>query len=337
MKYSKIEDITILNVQGYNVPVPANYKQLLREKYGRTWEIPDSKWVYWKSPAATPLVEQGYYVSKYIFPKDKIRELQLEQLKVLDAIETICVKHNLTYYLAEGTLLGAIRHKGYIPWDDDIDISMPRDDYEKLLSLSKSEFPKNILLWNDSSDSNYHLPFSKIVSTENTNFRNTFPSNIQAKFSGPRIDIFPLDSVEKVGSKDNVKRAKKMRLLRTMMLIKNGYSVKKTRKNRFLKYIVKYISMLSMQKKIKKLATQNNSDKNKFLVNWFSAYGHVKQSIYRDAYDKGVMVEFENKLRPAPKEYDYILKRIYGKYMIPPVVSKRNSASHFMIYDSKSN
>lgn len=333
MTYSKITEIDYLKIQGHNIPIPKNYAQILEEKYGKSWSIPDMNWVYWKSPAAKKLDELGYYITKYEMPASKIRLLQIEQLKVLNNLEEVLTKHNLQYYLAEGTLLGAIRHKGYIPWDDDIDISMPREDYDKLLALSEHELPNEIRIWAHTTDPNYHLPFAKVVTSDKTNFRNTFPKNIQKKFSGPRIDIFPLDSLKYSTDKQNNKIAKKIRLLRTAMLIKAKYSVNKTNKNKLLSLIIPFVSMQFLQKKIYTLATLNNNKDNKFFINWFSAYSHSKQTIHIDAY-KPILHVYENKLRPIPKEYDFILTKIYGKYMMPPPLNKRKNASHFMIYDA---
>lgn len=333
MSYSRIEDISYINVQGNNIPVPSNYEKLLEEKYGQTWKTPDSNWIYWESPAAKKIDAKGYYTTKYNFPETKIRLLQLAQLKVLEELEQTLLKHNLTYYLAEGTMLGAVRHKGHIPWDDDIDIAMPRKDYDKLLLLSGNEFSSNIRIWSHTSDPKYHLPFIKIVSTTKTNFRNTFPDNIQEKFSGPRIDIFPLDNLPNPDSSKYTKMVKRMRILQTAMLIKAGYSVKKTLRNKILSKLVIFTSNNFLQKQIHLLATKNNHHDNMFVVNWFSAHGHIKHIVSSDVYSEPTMMTFENNLRPIPKRYDVLLKRLYGEYMVPPPINKRNNGSHFMIYD----
>ena len=77
---------------------------------------------------------------------NKVREIQLGELSLLKSFIAICSKHDLRYYALGGTLLGAIRHKGFIPWDDDMDLGMPRKDYEKFISICKKELPEHVIL-----------------------------------------------------------------------------------------------------------------------------------------------------------------------------------------------
>ena len=88
-----------------------------------------------------------------------LRQAQLVMLRMLKIIDYICRKHNLSYWVCSGTLLGAVRHKGFIPWDDDLDICMIREDYEKFTQIAPLEFPKDIMLQTRESDPNYdYLP-----------------------------------------------------------------------------------------------------------------------------------------------------------------------------------
>src|SRR5690554_3302921 len=111
----------------------------------------------------------------------------------LQAIHEFCEEYGLTYYLSDGTLLGAIRHKGMIPWDDDADICMPREDYNKLLELS-SKLPEPYKIGHYSLDSNYIYPFIKFMnsSTEVVEYfgKNTYKAGVW-------VDIFPLDGTYK--------------------------------------------------------------------------------------------------------------------------------------------
>ena len=83
-------------------------------------------------------------------------------LEILQEIHKICVENNLTYWLEAGTLLGAVRHKGFIPWDDDSDVSMPRADYEKFLKIAQKKLPKDMFLQTQDTDKEYPLPWAKI-------------------------------------------------------------------------------------------------------------------------------------------------------------------------------
>lgn len=112
--------------------------------------------------------------------------------EILDVFHEICTKHNLRYSLGYGTLIGAVRHGGFIPWDDDIDVMMPRDDYEKLLSLWDSVAPKEFLLQSYYSTPDYTNNFSKIVKNHTTFLQDEWARD--KKFhKGFFIDIFPAD------------------------------------------------------------------------------------------------------------------------------------------------
>ena len=126
---------------------------------------------------------------------DQLWRLHYRQIEVLQATATLCAKHSIPFFLVEGTLLGAARHRATIPWDDDLDIGMLRDDYERFLAIPSLDWPDEIRLWWSGVDASYHLPFAKVVSTKRDGFRNTFPINISPQFAGVRIDVFPIDKV----------------------------------------------------------------------------------------------------------------------------------------------
>ena len=112
-------------------------------------------------------------------------------LIIYEEIARICKKHNLTYFVVGGTLIGAVVHKGYIPWDDDLDIAMPRDDYDKFIELCPKETSDRFLLHHTTTDDNYWLPFAKLR-LRNTVFLEEKRKNVDAP-SGIYVDIFPFD------------------------------------------------------------------------------------------------------------------------------------------------
>ena len=93
---------------------------------------------------------------------ETLRKAQLKMVDILVAIDDICKKHDIEYFLAYGTLLGAVRHKGFIPWDDDCDICMMRADYEKFVQIAKRELPKNLFLQNSDTDPNFPRTMTKV-------------------------------------------------------------------------------------------------------------------------------------------------------------------------------
>lgn len=132
---------------------------------------------------------------------DRLHETMLE---IYDEIARICEKHNLTYFVVGGTLLGAVVHKNYIPWDDDLDIAMPRDSYDKFIQVCEKELNEKLFLHCIETDKNYWLPFAK-VRMNNTIFLEEKRKNVKAH-SGIYVDIFPFDYASK---KNTIKHKKK--------------------------------------------------------------------------------------------------------------------------------
>ena len=121
----------------------------------------------------------------------EIRPLQLKILEILQAVDKTCKENNLRYYLTAGTMLGAIRHKGFIPWDDDLDIAMPRKDYDFLMANSKKLLPAQFEAVCAENDSLYPLPFAKIQDANTT-----LIERMHLKYlGGIYLDVFPLDGV----------------------------------------------------------------------------------------------------------------------------------------------
>ncbi len=129
----------------------------------------------------------GFYVN------EKMKLVWKTELELLKKFISVCEKYNLKYYMAGGSLLGAIRHSGFIPWDDDIDIDMPRDDYNKLLEIAKYEFTDPIFFQTTYTEQNYVRPHAQIRNSNTT----AIVSHEKGLYfnQGIFIDIFPLDSV----------------------------------------------------------------------------------------------------------------------------------------------
>ncbi len=120
-----------------------------------------------------------------------IRPLQLRILDILLSIHKVCEDHNLRYYIIAGTLLGAVRHKGFIPWDDDLDIAMPRRDYDQLMAHASEWIPKPFEAVAFETDKEYPLPFAKIQDSSTTLIERMHLRYL----GGIYIDVFPLDGM----------------------------------------------------------------------------------------------------------------------------------------------
>ena len=129
-----------------------------------------------------------------------IRPLQLRILKILLAVDKVCKEHGLRYYIMAGTMLGAVRHKGFIPWDDDLDIGMPRADYDLLMSHSKEWLPQPYEAGCAEIDPNYPLPFAKIQDADTT----LIERMLLKYLGGIYLDVFPLDGVPQSNLKQRI-------------------------------------------------------------------------------------------------------------------------------------
>jgi len=251
-------------------------------------------------------------------------ELRTIQVGVLNHIDEYCKVKGLTYYLSGGTLLGAVRHKGYIPWDDDIDIMMPRGDYEKLLNEYVIEDDSYYKLFHYRYQEDYLYPFAKIGDTR------TF---LEGDYNtGIYVDIFPIDNIpDDIKSQENiVNKAIKLKKIRDNKIyhLKNpkgisGYIRKIQVDLTRLKNII--YSLKDTVRKIDENAISSNTyhpSKHKSILAW--GYGH-KEIMPSDVYKETVYVDFEGKKYPAPVGWDTYLRNIYGDYMQLPPENQRYS------------
>lgn len=261
-----------------------------------------------------------------IYNRDCLRKLQLIQLDILKTIDSFCKENNLTYYLAEGTLLGAIRHQGFIPWDDDTDIVMPREDYDRFVKLFGKQEINNCLLLNETTYEKYHIIFSKVITTKNTGFINTI-DNFPEKYQGPFVDVFPLDQGIAVESE---KRRIKIRKYRDMLLLKVKYIKANSKRRKVYKILSYFYSFKKLHSKLRKLVTfYNGKAETGYWVNFASSYPPKQETFPKDAFGEPKMVKFEGYLFPVPRNSDLILKTMYGNYMQLPPVGKRMAKHSF--------
>lgn len=249
------------------------------------------------------------------FITKKVQECSLELLK---EFIKVCEKLNLTYYLIAGTLLGAVRHKGFIPWDDDIDVGMPRKDYEIFLSKAQDMLPKNYFLQTFKTDPEWPANFAKIRNN-NTTFIETSVKNRKINH-GIYIDIFPLDFYPKTQKEIN-KFNRKNKYYR--MAISKSFYIEKDKRS-WKMFIVRLLTLFmpikTALKKREKLITSNKDDN--YLVNYSGAWGEreITPSIW---YGEGVDLEFEGLKIKVPSDYKAWLTQVYGDYMQLPPIEKR--------------
>lgn len=260
----------------------------------------------------------------------ELRELQLQILEIYKTFIEFCNKHNLRYYLFEGTLLGAVRHNGFIPWDDDLDVAMPRQDYQKFVRLWNIQKINNCILSHNSTYKSYYLTFSKLSSVKKTEFHSLLHTNlkIQPPLSDICIDIFPLDNCGPVNL-DLFRRVRKIRKLRNILLAKVGYfkNPKKKRAYRFYKTIK---SFDSLHKALYKLYTRD-AENSQFIANFASSYILTKEHFPKNFFEPARTIDFEGIPSTIPAKSEQILLRIYGDYSVLPPAEKRKPPHKYII------
>ena len=256
-----------------------------------------------------------------------LEEIKDIELDLLIKFDEFCIKHDLTYSLAYGTLLGAIRHKDFIPWDDDVDVMMPRDDYDKLFSLlcDKDEHITDYISVLTSKNSGYYYHFNKIF---NKNTIAKMDNNVTEH--GIWLDIFPIDSVPDSDIKAHFFHVK-ARLLRNIIIsATTNFKSKKNNKyylKLFLKCIANCIGVQKISDYLSKYIQKYNGNECKNVSVIHGQYSTAADLDYKQYFETERKI-FREHYFCVSKGWDAILKGMYGDYMEIPDVGKR--ATHFL-------
>lgn len=257
-----------------------------------------------------------------------LKTLQQLELKIAKEINRVCEIIGIRYFLIGGTFLGAVRHKGFIPWDDDIDVGMIREDYERFMKEAPEYLGDEFFLQNWDTDPNYPFSFGKLrlngtVVVEKMN------DGVEGH-KGVFLDIFPYDNVPE-DPKLQKKQARNIYILKKMMWIKKGYG--KNLQNDGIKMWLKYngarlcTSFVSYawikETYSKELTKYNGRHTEKLFISCL--YSYEKSCVERKWVEELANYEFEDALFPAPRDYDSFLTALYGDYMTLPPVEKRHT------------
>ncbi len=255
-----------------------------------------------------------------------LNEVQKLELDMLIAFDNICKEHELYYTLCGGTLLGAIRHNGFIPWDDDIDVMMPRPYFDKLCDLIRSNavvLPDHLKIVSMFTEPQLNIPFIKIIDT-----RTIVSEKYMESDKHLWIDIFVMD-----GCPNNSLRLKQVfkyqRWLRNLLFTKQtkpgtGKSKLKVFFKGLIRTVLTPISSESLCRKLDKLSRTYDFNLCDYVgcVQW--GYG-PQERVHKAEWMNSIPVEFEGKTFPAPSNYDEYLTNLYGDYMTLPPLDKRTT------------
>lgn len=239
---------------------------------------------------------------------DELRSIQLD---LLQKTAEFCESHGLRFFLCGGTLIGAIRHKGYIPWDDDIDIAMPRSDYDQFVKTFNH--PDNYYqVVNLDTNSDYAYPFAKVFDRRTILNELHYPGDT----FGVYIDVFPADGIKKVF------QIKKIMLLRKFLNTKRANYYHRTISKKIINTFGK---LLLLPFSAHQIATWMDKEARKYKFGSIPKAGVIAnplgigEMVRKSVFDSDIYQEFEGGKYPVPIGYDEWLRSIYGDYMqLPP-------------------
>lgn len=235
--------------------------------------------------------------------------------------ERVCQKHNLKYCAFFGTLLGCIRHNGFVPWDDDIDIAMPRSDYNKFISLAY-EFKTPYFLQLPMTDEKSGFSIAKLRNSNTTAI--AYPFRYQNMNHGIFIDINPIDKIDKKDVNVIYNRVKELALQNSAYMRLSNPNPEMDDIRRIKKW--KGESSVDIFYKIQEICSQYaGMEKENVGLIASTIYACEKQVYLAEDFQNVVYKKFENINLPVPQGYDHILKTIYGNYMELPPLDFRNA------------
>ena len=279
----------------------------------------------------------GYFYSIVSTDKSNFKKLDIDEIKevelgVMDYIHNICKEKGINYSLAYGSLLGAVRHKGFIPWDDDLDIALKRDEYDKLYQaiLEDNNSIYKVVSWEN--DSRYPYPFYRVYDSRTVYENNYIQNDIEL---GICVDVFPFDDY-----KDVNKEITKLDMYRRLSVY-TLYGIRN--KEAGIKNIVRYLMLVVFRLTRVKTWNKKLNDCSKApvdgeYIDYLMESKKYSTKLDAKALDEVVECKFEDRVYNIPKDYDHILTTIYGSdYMEIPSLEKRIQHDDFVAYIKKEN
>lgn len=259
--------------------------------------------------------------------KSEINELQKIQLSMLKDFDAVCQKHRISYQLFSGTALGAVRHKGFIPWDDDIDVVMLREDYERFFDSASKELDSNKYYVQREFSEHWPMFFSKLR-LNGTTYIEKYHSHDARIHQGIYIDIFPCDNLS------DSRLMQKLQYIASKIVIAKslyarGYETNSTVKKCFMQFC-----RILPTEPFKRLCIRRNDSSSLKVHTFFGGGKKFEKSIYlREWFEQSVKMRFEDSEFPVSAHYDEMLRVMYGDYMIMPTLEQRVCKRHAAIVD----
>lgn len=262
-------------------------------------------------------------------------ELKERELKILKFFHNYCEENNLTYWLSAGSLIGAVRHKGFIPWDDDIDVGMPRKDYMRLIQIFPKEGIDGLKLLTPFNQKDCPITFGKLYDTKTVKMDDEVEEKYQ-KY-GIDIDIFPWDYAPSTMEQINYFYKKQYYRFKVFLGIVGKYRKEKKLSKTVIKTFFmtgcKLLAKINIINANKIALKMNNAadqfDNGKYWCSSMQPLGRKAKGVAtKESFDELLLVDFESEKFFIPKGYDEMLTNIYGDYMkFPP---KEQQVTHHL-------
>ena len=257
--------------------------------------------------------------------------VQVHVMDLLHKLIELFEEENISYYILGGTMLGAVRHKGFIPWDDDVDIGIERRDYERFLKTYSSKLPDYLKIRTYRDKSYHHYYYARIVDTR---YHIKRMGSIKERQEELWIDLFPLDGMPdgKIRTLIHKARLLTVRLMYHMSCF-DKVNVKRPGRPLVDRMIIKFLMITHLGKswnskklldKIDKLLKKYPVEDSNYVFNFMGSTHAFREIFSKKCFGKNTKYQFEDMMLVGPKEYDEYLSKLYGDYMKLPPESERN-------------
>lgn len=247
----------------------------------------------------------------------KLERIQEIVFRMMCDIDDYCKENNITYYLSGGSCLGAIRHKGFIPWDDDADLMFPREDYERFLEGFEKYFKGKYKVGSIYNDPTWSQPCSVVWELNN---KIEFKKK-KYKSKGLMVDILPIDGLPNSSFLRSIyyKKLKVLNVIRNIKL-RNGYGndEKYIYLKKLLAFFSRFINANQVCKRMNCLARKHPFNASKFAGVSLAVHYWEKETMTQECFSSAILVPFKDRLFPVPVGYDEYLSKLYGNYMVVP-------------------
>ena len=259
--------------------------------------------------------------------QEVLSKVHLLQLKIAKEIKRICDKNNIDYILDSGTLLGAVRHKGFIPWDDDMDMAMTSENYKKFIEACKTDLGEEFFLQTWETDKNYPLAYAKIKLNGTKYVESYFENRNMDMHLGIFVDVLPY-SVWPAKKRLQKKLWRRRAFLRAMIMMKCRYL--RFKSSSFKKYILKlgmftvikfltlFCSKQSLIDKYNRMTEKYNKCESDEMYEHTANIKFGYWVVSKTCFEKFIDLPFEDDTFKCPANYDEYLTKVYGDYMTPP-------------------